>query len=215
MTPLMAASRFGLLDIVKLLIDAGADVNAADKERMTALRLACEHYNPQIVRALIAAGAHLKWTFMGPSLSGSAYMNTVKALIEAGADVNGIVRNSDNLTLLMSAVAQGNTGVVKSLIAAGADVNAKDNDGKTALMHACDLCERWQYHFSSKIITEEKGKAERILGMLLKAGADVNAKDNEGNTALDMVEDGAVRKLLLHAQNAKNKQRRLRNEQNV
>ena len=82
-------------------------------------------------------------------------------------------------------------------------------------MHACDLCERWQDHFSSKIITEKKGKAERILGMLLKAGADVNAKDNEGNTALDMVEDGAVRKLLLHAQNAKNKQRRPRNEQNV
>ena len=56
---LVDVCREGDLDAVKLLIDAGADVNARedDEDGKTPLLAACCCYNPDIVRALIEAGA--------------------------------------------------------------------------------------------------------------------------------------------------------------
>ena len=62
--------------------------------------------------------------------------DTIKALIDAGADVN--VKDNNGTTALMYAVYYGNTEIVKTLIAAGADVNAKDNNGFTTLISAAN-----------------------------------------------------------------------------
>ena len=58
----------------------------------------------------------------------------VKALIEAGADVNKA--RDDGWTPLYTAASNGHEAVVKALIEAGADVNKADNDGKTPLYMA-------------------------------------------------------------------------------
>ncbi len=60
----------------------------------------------------------------------------VKALLEAGADVNAKGENS--WTALMVAVLGGNTEAVQVLLDAEADVNAKAKDGRIALMWAED-----------------------------------------------------------------------------
>ena len=57
---------------------------------------------------------------------------------------------------------------IRILIKAGADVNAKDNDGRTPLLHAV----RWS------------DESTEIVTLLIEAGADVNAKDNDGWTPL-------------------------------
>lgn len=97
----------------------------------------------------------------------------VKALLAAGADVNG--RYDDESTVLSDAVDNGNVEMVKTLLAAGANVNEK-TAGRTALMSAVDNLDRETDE--KDFIIMEKIKA------LLAAGADVNARDESGNSAL-------------------------------
>jgi ankyrin repeat protein len=58
-TPLAMASTYGPPEVVKTLIEAGADVNAQDVRGMTPLMLAfsTDRFNPAIVRMLLAHGA--------------------------------------------------------------------------------------------------------------------------------------------------------------
>jgi len=57
-TPLMAAVDAANAQSIKLLLDAGADVNARDREfGNTAIRAAAFHGSPEIVKMLLAAGA--------------------------------------------------------------------------------------------------------------------------------------------------------------
>lgn len=61
-TPLHYASAKGSRDIVKLLLDAGADASIADNQSRTALHLACQAGNKDIIRLLCDNGADLNGT---------------------------------------------------------------------------------------------------------------------------------------------------------
>ena len=93
-------------------IEKGADVNAKDKDSMTALI----------------------WAAIKNSIE------VAKLLIEKGADVNAKIDISDvvdgGLTVLMIAVGSDSLEIAKLLIEKGANVNAKDKKGGTALMGA-------------------------------------------------------------------------------
>jgi len=62
--------------------------------------------------------------------AGDGQKEMVKALLEAGAEVNA--RDNDGWTALHVAAGRGRTEVVKALLEAGADVNATDGGGWTA-----------------------------------------------------------------------------------
>jgi ankyrin repeat protein len=94
---------------VKLLIDAGADVNVADKYGRTPLYWASRN-----------------------GFNGCA--ECVKYHIDAGADVN--IADKDGETPLYWASHNGHTDSVKRLIDAGANVNNADNNGRTPLYWA-------------------------------------------------------------------------------
>lgn len=56
-TPLMTASFFGHVELVKLLVDRGAHLEKQDEFGVTALMLAADGLQPEVVRELLARGA--------------------------------------------------------------------------------------------------------------------------------------------------------------
>ncbi len=96
---------------------------------------------------LAGCGSPLYWA------AGKGDINTVKTLLDQGADVN---ETFDSLTPLMRASEGGHIEVVKMLLDRGADINAKSNIGRTALS-----------------IAANKGHIN-IVNILLERGADLN-----------------------------------------
>ena len=138
-TALMHAARDGHTEVVKLLIDNGADLNHKNNGGVTALRTAAREGRTEVVKLLIDNGAdqNIKdvdgWTaLMYAAWNGST--EVVKLLIDNGADLNH--KNNFGETALMYASIYGHTEVVKLLVDNGADMNIKDVDGWTALMYA-------------------------------------------------------------------------------
>lgn len=105
---LMQAAEKGNTEAVKVLIEEKVDVNATDKNGMTALMWA-------------AAKGHLA---------------TAELLITKGADIN--VSDNDGSTPLRYAAANDRTEIAKILIEKGVDMNAKDNKGVTPLKRAVE-----------------------------------------------------------------------------
>ncbi|MFN2376632.1 MAG: ankyrin repeat domain-containing protein [Candidatus Binatia bacterium] len=105
LAPLFLAAENGDVDTVKLLLDAGAKVNA----RLVAVDEEMKARNGDT--ALMAAAA----AGIGPGAT--------KALLAAGADVNA--RADDGKTAVMQAVASENIEVLRALLVAKPDVNAR------------------------------------------------------------------------------------------
>jgi ankyrin repeat protein len=92
-------------------------------------------------------------------------MAGVRLLLAAGATVD--VRNVHGTTPLMLAAQQGRLEVVKVLLDAGARIDNRDRFGGTALLHCAA--------FTGNVPT---------LDLLLRRGADINAVEQEGKSAL-------------------------------
>ena len=139
-TRVIDAARRGDAAGVRALIQKKAPATAADPDGTTALHVAVQNDQIEIVQALLKAGAQANAaTRYGVTPLALAATNgspaVVAALTEAGANPNAA--NPDGETVLMDAARSGNLAVVNRLLAAGADVNARDTwRGETAVMRA-------------------------------------------------------------------------------
>jgi len=200
------------VEIVKLLIDAGANVNIRNWRGNSPLILAVYHGHRGIVKLLIDAKADLNLNnrhtghtpLIFAALSGNREIT--KLLIDAKVDLNikdyvdrnsalinargyfGKINDGGNSALIYAAE-QGFTEIAKLLIIAGADVNIKNAHGYTALMFAAG-----------------KGFTE-IVKLLIDAGADKNIKDRRGHTALSMASKLEIIDLLKSTTGGKRKTR--------
>jgi ankyrin repeat protein len=118
------------LEMAVLLIRAGANVKAANREGATPLSLACITGNAAIIEELLKAG-------VDPNASLSRYGDTalmmasrtgkpdaVKVLLDHGAQVNAKETWGDT-TALMWATSERHSDVAAMLVAHGANVNAR------------------------------------------------------------------------------------------
>jgi len=121
--PIYYASLLGLEEIVRLLLDKGADVNAQGGEYGNALQAAASNGHEGIVRLLLDEGADVnaQGGFYGNALQVAAYEGhegIVRLLLNEGADVNaqgGVYGNA-----LQAAASRGHEGIVRLLLDKGA-----------------------------------------------------------------------------------------------
>ncbi len=193
---LICAASKSHLDLVNLLLAAGADPNAANKRGGTALMAAND--DVRVAQTLLAAGADPNAVNkLGETplfyQAGADDPARVAELLAAGAEVNAVNKRGE--TALMQALApyvhDSHPEVVKVLLEAGADPNAVDHNGATTLMWA--MGQWWHTKDSDDIVV-------RNVQLLLAAGAEVNAVDKHGGTALMAATDAgsveAVKTLL-------------------
>ena len=129
-TPVMHAARSAKVDAVKLLVRAGADVNAKENwNGQTALMWAAADGDSAMVTALLELGAdiHAK-SHAGTTPFLFAVRNgdlpSVQAMLAAGADANE-KRSGDFATPLLIAIINGHADLVDLLLDKGADPNAE------------------------------------------------------------------------------------------
>lgn len=150
------------------LIKAGADIDTkCVRYGCTALRVAAVYGRNDIVRELITLGADINTRNKdGLTPLHIDRITTVDILIKAGANVN-IADYLGNTPIFYCSDRDYWIVIATMLIKAGADLNIKNRAGLTPLLHAMKrrFC---------------------IISLLVLNGADINAKDANGNTALDL-----------------------------
>jgi ankyrin repeat protein len=179
---------------IELLLDAGADVNAAGSR--TPLALAVDLGNAEVVELLLRRGARVDAAGIatqpgsvplllavrragGDADGDEDVVRMARLLLAAGADVGVRGRNGD--TPLHRAAAEGRTDLVGVFLDHGATVDARNDWGWTPLHYAAT-----QGHHAT---------AE----LLLRRGANPGVKDDSGRTAADHVwGDEEMEELLQH-----------------
>jgi len=189
-TPLHWAVRADDMETSKALLNAGANASAANRYGVTPLSLAAVNGNAALIEALLAAGASAntvvskgQTVLMTAARTGNPA--AARVLIEHGADVNAHESQLGE-TALMWAASENQAEVVTLLASRGADINArsstiqfpKDRFGLegvlTILPHG---------NWTPLMYAARDGGVDAARA-LAKAGAEVNATDPDGTTAL-------------------------------
>ena len=169
--PLFNAVVNGNLDMVKALVEAGADINFkggnGDLTGLTPLITAAATGKEDVARYLVSWGAKLdEVDDQGNSAAGAAVatnnVRILKLLGDAGANLRQLQgSNRSPLISLAAKSVEAGDEMVQYLIRKGADVNQEDGDGDTPLFYAA--------------VTGNT----RVADLLLRAGADIDHLNNE------------------------------------
>ena len=185
-TPLGTAIVQENLEIVKMLIEKGADANMTYEVEtedgkifpMSPLIEAVEMENSDIVLFLILQGCanlNVKNSKGASPLHISVYNSMediVEKLLESDVSVNA--KADEGATPLIIAAQEGDRNILKTLLENNAQIDEQDLSGSTALMVAVK-----RYLFE-----DESEETRECVEMLLEWNADVNATDNENNNVL-------------------------------
>eukprot|EP00042_Codosiga_hollandica_P035345 m.261520 g.261520 ORF g.261520 m.261520 type:complete len:387 (+) comp54610_c0_seq11:92-1252(+) len=187
-TPLYLAAAEGHLVLVRLLIQAGANVNLSNPNGLTPLHEAAWRGDSEIARELLAAGASpLTMSQFGTTPLHDAvlgnHMEIIALLIKHGANVNAA--DSCGNTALLRACEAGSIETIAYLLNNGADTNLGNVFGDTPLHRAVGTG-----HMT-------------VTRLLLIAGARLDAKDNRSLMPIEIsakgqsVDQMAVSRILL------------------
>lgn len=193
-TPLLEASRYNNSEFIKFLLEKGANVNAQDKMGWSPLLVAIKSGNYDVAQVLIEHGADVfvedklsqnqnlldmvasGWNWNQKQISDEDQVKLCNLLIDKG--INADITDQNGFTPLMQAVNYGNAKLVETLIKKGANVKAKIKGYSTPLMFL-GMTEA-QYDKNRPSVEEN----ERIIKLLINNGADINAVNNKGESAL-------------------------------
>ncbi len=162
LTALHVAAGYNQLDTVHLLLRRGADLSITDSDGKTPLHRAIEKGHAAIVTALLDNGSNVH------------------------------TADNDGKTSLHRAVEKGHTAIVTALLNNGANVHAVDSDNKTPqqLAHqeghaslAAHLL-AFAQALPKRLWDAVRNSDATLIGRLIRNGADVNARDGDGQTPL-------------------------------
>jgi ankyrin repeat protein len=207
-TPLMNAARWGRIDVARLLITSGANLNCKTEEAWTALHAACVGKHTEVVTLLLAQGAdsnvysfhrafdeQLGWHFLGTPLhiaAANGSVDVAEKLLAKGASV-GKSWQDDRRMPIFYAAAYGHAGVIALLCKHGADPNCREH-----LHEYTVFLDRTPLHYAAR-----NGHAEATR-VLLACGAEPRAKEsNSGHTALQMARAAKHRQVVERLREAK------------
>jgi ankyrin repeat protein len=175
-TPLHEAADSGCQEMVRLLVEQGADVSVKDTDGATPLHAVCNKLDwvvpgkywrsyheigdvPYSDSSLTRADAHLE------------VLEIVRLLLHHHADPS--TKHNNGNTPLHSAMWAGDNHAVALLIEKGGDVSAKNSNGHTPLYLAVgqEDDEAWDGHLD-------------VALLVLEQGVDISTNDNDGKTLL-------------------------------
>lgn len=187
------AARRGRTDVAALLLSMGASIEARDAFSRTPLHLATSQGYRDTAALLISQGASLSAVDSDGAtpLHLAATGDLAALLIEKGAKTDA--RDKDGNLPLHRASMRGASDVLEILISHGASVKEKNKKGLKPLELACD----WDNFRVIKCLLEHGAAADvealstaaeycrkETMELLIRHGAQVNAKDRIGSTAL-------------------------------
>ena len=137
--PLFGGAYFGLIPIVKKVLEVGCDISAVDSDAKTPLHWACERGHLDVASLLIHGGANISSqcsdgrTGMHLAVQKN-HLALVKQLLAMGGNPN--LAAFDGRTSLHLAIEANNTEIVQILLDAGADATERTTSGFNAFQLA-------------------------------------------------------------------------------
>ncbi|CAI8018734.1 Ankyrin repeat domain-containing protein 50, partial [Geodia barretti] len=192
-TALLLASLRGHVEVVRLLLKAGAAVFISDKCCSTPLYFASIYGHRAVVELLLENGADVSIGNEDGSsplyvASQEGHSEVVDVLVKAGADVHQATAKECCVPLGIAA-ARGHTETVQRLLEAGANVNQQDKSGATPVWFAslnghtavvklliengADISICNEDGASPLYVASQEGHSD-VVDILLEAGADVH-----------------------------------------
>ncbi|KAF5562866.1 salicylate hydroxylase [Fusarium napiforme] len=189
-TALSIATQEGYADIVKLLLDHGADVERCDGIGATPLQRAIDEQHADVVKVLLEHGADIHKRAEGSlsvlSLAAArGQEHVVRMLLKAGADINGCASDQAGPPLYYAAMANCHD-ILRLLLDSGADVNNRGPGGQTALILAVGR-DDGEYDEES---TQTESEDERML-------PEPTRFDDDGDDGIDETLDDDLKTVVI------------------
>ena len=174
-TPLLRATSAGREDIVQLLLDEGADIEARGPSDLTALMLAVKDQHDSVIKVLLEKGASTAatdesgWTALHQAAHNRGRETAASLLIDHGSAVNATCDFGQSP--LHVATEQRNEAMIRLLVQKyKANLELQDSVSRTPLHLA---------------IEDTRPGRSAIVTLLLELGADINAKNDKDHDALE------------------------------